>query len=213
MLEMKGYHETRYSYDSQREILWKTLCESYFQQLIRLDDCVLDLGAGYCHFLNNIKCSHRIAVDNWEGLSRFAASQVKVYIGSVTDLSFLLDSSIDFAFASNLFEHLTQDEFTKTLKQIHTKLKPQGTLNILQPNYRFAYREYFDDFTHISIYTDRSMKDFLSINGFKVIYCKPRFLPLTLKSFLPVSPFLIRIYLKIPFKPLAKQMFIRATAY
>jgi len=42
-----GYHETRFHFDPRREVLWATLCDSYFQELISPDDCVLDLGAGY----------------------------------------------------------------------------------------------------------------------------------------------------------------------
>ena len=43
-----------------------------------------------------------------------------------------------------------------------------------------------------------------------MLTCKPRFLPLTLKSRLKVSPFLIRMYLMSPLKPLGKQMLVRA---
>ena len=47
-------------------------------------------------------------------------------------------------------------------------------------------------------------------NLLRVVECKPRFLPLTIKSRLPVWPALIRAYLASPIKPLAKQMFVRA---
>lgn len=205
-----GYHETRLTYDERRDILWKTLCDAYFQGFISKDACVLELGAGYGHFINHIQCGHRIAVDRWKEMPRFVNSDVESHIGNVTELDFVTDHSVDFVFASNLFEHLTQTEFALALEQIRSKLKSNGTLNILQPNYRFAYREYFDDYSHISIYSDRSMVDFLSTNGFRIIDCKPRFLPLTIKSSLPVSPLLIRIYLKFPIKPMGKQMLIRA---
>jgi hypothetical protein len=119
----------------------------------------------------------------------------------VTDLGFLPDRSVDFVFASILFEYLTLEEFATVLEQLRAKLKRGGTLNILQPNYRFAHREYFDDYNHISIYSNRSLKDFLTSHGFRVIECKPRFLPLTIKSGLPVSPFLVRLYLALTLKP------------
>ena len=96
------------------------------------------------------------------------------------------------------------------LEQLREKLKPGGTLNLLQPNYRFAYREYFDDYTHVAVYSDQSLVDFVTSNGFRVTECRPRFLPLTVKSRMPVSPFLIRLYLLLPFKPLGKQMLVRA---
>ena len=39
---------------------------------------------------------------------------------------------------------------------------------------------------------------------------RSRFLPLTVKSRLPVSPLLIRAYLASPVKPMGKQMLLRA---
>ena len=55
-----------------------------------------------------------------------------------------------------------------------------------------------------------SLCDFLEAHGFEVIDCQPRFLPLTIKSRLPVSPTLIRLYLASPLKPMGKQMLVRA---
>ena len=49
-----------------------------------------------------------------------------------------------------------------------------------------------------------------SPDGFRVLECIPRFLPLTIKSRLPVWPMLIRTYLASPIKPMGKQMFVRA---
>jgi SAM-dependent methyltransferase len=212
MDEMKNYHEVRLPYDPKREVLWKTLCRCHFQRLIAPDDCVLELGAGYGHFINNIRCKNRIAIDQWAGMKKHLVPGVVARIGSVTDLSSVGDNSVDFVFASNLFEHLKQDEFSLVLQQIRKKLKPGGTLNILQPNYRFAYREYFDDYTHVTVYSDRSLCDFLVAQGFRVIDCRPRFLPLTVKSVLPIWPILIQFYLALPFKPMGKQMLIRAVA-
>ena len=131
-------------------------------------------------------------------------------VGSVTELGFLDDGAVDFAFASNLFEHLRQEEFATVLEALRWKLALAGTLTILQPNYRFAYREYFDDYTHIAVYSHISLCDFLIANDYEILDAKPRFLPLTIKSRLPVSPLLIRAYLASPVKPGGKQMLIRA---
>lgn len=210
MNDTPGYHETRRSFDARREVLWKTLCEACFQRLVPPAACVLELGAGYGHFINHIRCNRRIAVDKWPGFLRYVDSDVIAHVGEVTDLSFIADSSVDFVLASNLVEHLTQGEFAMVLEQLQKKLKPGGTLNLLQPNYRFAYREYFDDYTHVAVYSDRSLVDYLESHGLRVIDCRPRFLPLTVKSRLPVWPFLIRLYLWLPYKPLAKQMLVRA---
>lgn len=206
-----SYHATRFAFDERREILWRALCQYHFNKLIRPEFHVLELGAGYGHFINNIRCSQKSAIDQWPGLRQYVKPPVNVAVGSVTDLSFVGDRSVDFAFASNLFEHLTQADFSAALSELRKKLRPGGTLNILQPNFRLAYREYFDDYTHVSIYSNVSLCDFLQANGFTIIESVPGFLPFSIKSSAtPVYPWLIRLYLSMPWKIMAKQMFIRA---
>ena len=204
------YFQTRFSEDPRREILWRTLVTHFFQPQIAADSCVLELGAGYGNFINNVRAARRIAQDQWPEFSKHLAPGVESHAGPVTDLSFLEDGSIDFAFASNLFEHVSQDDFAAVLAQLRRKLKPRGSLTLLQPNYRYAFREYFDDYTHITPYSHLSICDFLQANSYDVIRCLPRFLPLTLKSRLKVSPLLIRLYLASPIKPLGKQMLVQA---
>jgi hypothetical protein len=208
---MSSYHETRFTSDPRRDVLWKTLVDSYFQGLIPKDGCTLELGAGYAHFINYVQSRRRIAIDTWDGLKHHAQPGVEALIGSVCNLDAIEPASVDFAFASNLVEHLTREEFVTMLEHLRSKLKPGGTLNLLQPNYRFAYREYFDDYTHVAIYSDKSLCDFLAANGFRILESWPRFLPLTVKSRFPVFPFLIKLYLLFPWKPLGKQMLVRCT--
>lgn len=204
------YFETRFTEDPRREILWRTLVQHYFQSQIPADAAVLELGAGYGNFINNVRARRRIAQDQWPEFAKHLGNGVEAHVGPVDDLSFLGDNSIDYVFASNLFEHVSQEMFAAVLRQLRAKLKPGGTLTLLQPNYRYAFREYFDDYTHITVYSHLSICDFLQANSYEVITCKPRFLPLTLKSRLKVSPSLIRLYLLSPVKPLGKQMLVQA---
>lgn len=204
------YFETRFTEDPRREILWQTLVRYYFQAQIPPDSCVLELGAGYGNFINNVLAARRIAQDQWPDFRGNVAAGVESHVGPINDLSFLEDNTVDFVFASNVFEHVSQDDFAAVLMQLRRKLKPGGTITLLQPNYRYAFREYFDDYTHKTAYSHLSICDFLRANSYEVIYCASRFLPLTLKSRLRVSPLLIRLYLSSPVKPLGKQMLVRA---
>jgi SAM-dependent methyltransferase len=208
--EKQTYFQTRFTYDHRREVLWHTLYVQYFSRLIAKNDCVLELGAGYGHFINQVIARRRIALDKWDEFANYLRPGVESRVGDVADLSFLAASSVNFAFASNLFEHMTQEDFASVLRQLKRVLVPAGTLNILQPNYYYAYREYFDDYTHRSVYTHTSICDFLEAHNYAVIECRPRFLPLTVKSRLPIAPFLIRLYLASPWKAMGKQMLIRA---
>lgn len=203
-----GYHEVRFRPDPRRDILWRTLCRAYFRHQVPSDGTVLELGAGYCQFINNIEARRRIALDIWPGIIDCAAPGVETVVGDATGVDQFDDHSIDYVFASNLFEHMPHESFASILSVLTRKLTQRGILTILQPNYRYAYREYFDDYTHVAIYSHVSLADFLVANRFEIDSVRPRFLPLTLKSRLPVSPFLIRAYLRSPVKPFGKQMLI-----
>ena len=205
-----GYHQSRFAADPRRDALWQVLWRTFFLHRVPGNACVLDLGSGYGQFINNVVARRRIAVDSWPGFAAHLAPGVEAITGNVTDLSMIEDGAVDYAFASNLFEHLTQAELAAVLAALSKKLSPRGTLTILQPNYRYAFREYFDDYTHVSVWSHVSLADFLVANGFEIMELHPRFLPLTIKSRLPVWPWLIRAYLASPLKPLGKQMLVVA---
>ncbi len=205
-----AYHKTRFTPDDRRNVVWEALWRFHFSRQIAPNHCVIDLGCGYGEFINAVVARRRIALDVWPEFTRFLDADVEAFVGSATNLGFLADASVDFAFASNLFEHLAHDEFRAVLDQLRSKLRPGGTLNILQPNFRFAYSEYFDDYTHVTVYSHVSLCDFLTANGYEVLELYPRFMPLTIKSRLPVSSHLIRLYLASPIKPFGKQMLVKA---
>jgi SAM-dependent methyltransferase len=204
------YHGSRLTHDARRDAVWKALWRYYFRNRIATNATVLDLGAGYGDFINNVVARRRIAVDLWPGLADHVGPGVEAITAPVTDLSGITDGAVDFAFASNLFEHLPQETFVAALGEIRRVLGPGGTLTILQPNYRYAYREYFDDYTHVAVYSHLSLADLLRAHGWEIVEMRARFLPLTVKSRLPTWPFLIGAYLKLPFKPMGKQMLVVA---
>jgi ubiquinone/menaquinone biosynthesis C-methylase UbiE len=205
-----NYHESRLTEDGRRGSVWRMLWKYYFRHRINAQDCVLDIGAGYCDFINNVIARRRIALDMWSGMLRHVDTGVETIVASADQLDWIEDGVVDYAFASNLFEHLPQDMFVKVLSSLEKKLSAKGRLTILQPNYRYAFREYFDDYTHVTVYSHISLADFLSAHGWEVLEVQPRFLPLSVKSSLPTWPILIAAYLRLPFKPLGKQMLIVA---
>ncbi len=205
------YHDSRFTFDPRRQVLWQTLVTSLFQPSIEADAVVVDLGAGYGELINAVKAGRRIAVDRWEGMRDYLEPGVEGLITSVTDLGAIEAASVDHVFSSNCFEHLTPSDMLETLSELQRTMKPGATLDIIQPNFKYCVREYFDDYTHRTIYTDAGLCDLLTANGFTVTRRVARFLPLTMQSRLPVHPWLIRLYLRSPIRPLAKQMYIRAT--
>lgn len=80
---------------------------------------------------------------------------------------------------------------------------------IIQPNFRIAYRCYFDDYTHRAIFTDVSLPNLLRSHGFEIDHVQARFMPYSLKdSRVPIRPWMIKAYLRSPFKPFAGQMLV-----
>ncbi|HEY4251168.1 MAG TPA: class I SAM-dependent methyltransferase [Roseomonas sp.] len=205
-----GYHATRFAPDPRRDVLWQSLWRFHYRHMVSPQDCVLDLGAGYGSFINQVAARRRIAVDAWPDFRQHLAPGVEGIVGSAADLSFLDAGCVDLAFASNLFEHLSREDFVASLAGLRRIVSPRGRLVILQPNWRFAWRRYFDDYTHVAIWSDAGLADFLEAEGFEVLSVAPRFLPLSIKSRLPVHPWLIAAYLASPLKPFGGQMQIVA---
>ena len=197
-----------------KDALWRVLCVDFFQRWVSPDSCLVDLGAGMCEFVNHIRARERWAVDSDPQLARRAAAGVKTHCGAAHDLGWLAASSVDVVFASNVFEHFrSTEDLLAALAEVRRVLRPGGRMLILQPNIRFAYREYWDYLDHHLPLSDRSMVEALELSGLRVEHVRPRFLPYTVKSHLPRSPLLLRVYLRC--RPLhlvfGKQMFLVAT--
>ncbi len=202
-----SYFRSRFAYDAQRDEIWKEVC-AYLERFIPAQAAVLDLGAGYCSFINNIRAEEKYALDIYADFARFAHPEVRTYTGSCDHLEMFASDQLDIVFSSNLLEHLSRPIIEATLAEVWRVLKPSGRFILIQPNFKYAYREYFDDFTHIQPFTHVGLADWLTACGFHVERIEPRFLPFSLKSRLPKSRWLARLYLRLPFRPLAKQMLL-----
>jgi ubiquinone/menaquinone biosynthesis C-methylase UbiE len=205
---MSDYYQTRYTYDKGRTKVWKAITEYLQKYVDEKNDHVLDLGAGYCDFINNINAHAKFAVDIDPDARQHCREEVQFCNAAIDNISPIPDKSIDVLFASNLLEHLDDAELKNAIKEFHRILKPGSRVILMQPNYRYAYKEYFDDYTHKKIFTHVSLNDFFQANGFETIKIIPKFLPFSLKSRLPKSYLLTKLYLYSFYKPMAKQMLL-----
>ena len=181
-----------------RQQMWRVLCRDFFQRFVPRDSLVVEVGAGYCEFINHIRARRKIAVDLNPDTRLYAAPDVETIATSSTDLSAIADSSVDVAFASNFFEHLERDAIVRTMQEVARVLRPGGRFLILQPNYRYCHRDYWMFFDHVTALDHRSLTEALETNGFVVRHMVVRFLPFTMKSRLPKSLMLVRAYLRLP---------------
>ncbi len=199
--------------DTQRSILWQALARYYFQQYIDRGDTVLDLAAGYCEFINSIKCGRKIAVDYNTDTKQRVAKDVEFYHCKSTELPKKLNDSVDKVFVSNFFEHLSSgEELIETLKNVKRVLKKGGKILILQPNIKLTKGAYWDFIDHKLPLTEKSLVEAIELAGLKVDLMKVRFLPYTTESRLPINETLIKVYLRMPFVQylFGKQTFVIA---
>jgi SAM-dependent methyltransferase len=176
------------------------------------DAAVLEIGAGYCDWINNVRAARRVAVDSWPELPRFAAPGVEAKVLDLSQgLAALGTSTFDVVLASNVLEHFSGATIGPLLDSVRDVLRGGGRLVIVQPNFRYAWRRYFDDYTHHAVYTHVSLPALLRAHGFDVLEVQPKFLPYSMQgSRLPITPFLVNAYLHSPVKPLAGQMLVVA---
>ncbi len=94
----------------QQRAFWAPICR-YLESYIALDGATLDLGAGYCHFINNVRSAEKYALDvNEENLKTYANPDVRTVASSGAHLQPIQDSSLDTVFASNVYEHFQTRE-------------------------------------------------------------------------------------------------------
>jgi ubiquinone/menaquinone biosynthesis C-methylase UbiE len=204
-----GYFETRLKPNRNRGTVWQHIC-AYLSRWIAPDADVLELGAGWCDFANQVQARRVVAMDLDATVRGAAAEHVEAVVGDCTDLGAFDDGTFDIVFASNLLEHLERADATKLLGEAHRVLRPGGRIILMQPNFRLNPGRYFDDFTHVAVFTDQSLADYLVSEGWSIDTVKPRFLPLTMKSRGAGLTFLVPWYLRSPVKPLAGQMLVVA---
>ena len=190
---------------ARKVIVWDVLYRHVFARWIAPQDTVVDLGAGFCEFINAASARRRIAVDLNPDTAGFAAPGVEVHATSASDLGFLDNGAIDVVFSSNFLEHLpSKEEVANVLREARRVLRPGGTLILLGPNIRLIPGVYWDFFDHQVPLSDRSLCEALRITGFDLVRVEPRCLPYTSRSGLPQAPWLVALYLKL--RPLSSSI-------
>jgi 2-polyprenyl-3-methyl-5-hydroxy-6-metoxy-1,4-benzoquinol methylase len=179
--------------------VWRVLAREFFQKLIPAAATVLDVGCGFCHFLNEIRASERIGVDGNPACANFAEEGVTVKVVRDFSLSDLPERHFDFIFVSNVLEHLENGtQVIELVRRCGELLSDRGRLVILQPNFRLVGARYFDFIDHKTVLTDASIRETLILGKLNLVREIRRFLPYTTKSRFFALPLLVSLYLRLP---------------
>ncbi len=202
-------YRQRFSDVETRKVLWTILTKEFFQQFVDPNDVVLDVPCGYGEFINTVVCKKKYAADINKDSKKYVGKDVTFLLDNSTKLS-LPAKSVDKVFVSNFFEHITHDDIVKTLNEFKRVLRPGGQVLILQPNIRFASRDYWMFFDHITPIDDRALEEAFVALGFSLKKRILRFVPFTTQSRYPAKATFVKIYLKLPFlwRIMGKQTFL-----
>jgi SAM-dependent methyltransferase len=197
----------------KKKVTWEEIAGFIYKKLSG-PQAILDPAAGKCELINAIRSKEKWAVDlNDYFIKKYAGSEVRIVIGDIFEVE-LPDDHFDGVFISNFLEHLnSQEEVATLLEKMYKCLKPGGKIAIMGPNFRYAYRSYFDFADHTVILTELGLAEHLYGAGFDIDHIYPRFLPLSFRGGLPVSRLLVKTYLSLPlaWRILGKQFLLIAT--
>lgn len=210
---MEKYFDTRLNPESRRGagMVWGLVAKDILSHFPTKISSVLDLGAGYGDFINEVPVPQKWAVDLWPGLREKLKPGIQSVISDITaPVPGLPENHFDLCFMSNVLEHFVIEDALKVLENARRHSKVGAYLVLLQPNFTYCSRTYFDDYTHKTIFTAEGLSNLLLDNGFELVAVKPRYLPFSFKSRLPHPRWIVWLYLQLPWKPLAAQMLIIA---
>jgi SAM-dependent methyltransferase len=197
--ELQRIYSFRFSgLETYRNNVWRELVQ-YFSMWIQPSDSVLDLGCGYCEFINNVSAREKFAMDlNPTAKTRIAAGTR--FLEQDCSLPWPLASdSLDVIFSSNFFEHLpSKAALQATLLEAYRCLKPGGRLIAMGPNVKLLSGEYWDFFDHHLPLTELALSEAMLMAGYEVEGALARFLPYTMSLGFRPPLWTLRLYLKLP---------------
>lgn len=212
-------YERLYSYrfrdisEKSRADVWRVISKYLYVELNK-PKCMLDVACGRGEFINSVPSEEKWGIDLVDSLSLFSEdSDVKFVLGDVFSADLPLEY-FDAILISNFLEHIeSQQQIAQLLNQAFRLLKTGGRIAIMGPNFRYCYKNYFDCADHTIPLSHISVAEHVYSAGFTIRSVYKKFLPYSFRtSFLPQTPFLVSLYLRIPlmWSILGKQMLVIA---
>jgi SAM-dependent methyltransferase len=197
--ELEQIYRNRFSgKDDYRQAVWSVL-GTFFGRWIPPAAAVLDLGAGYCEFINHVRAERRIAMDLNPETGNRAAGDIAVLQHDCAEPWPIPSASLDAVFTSNFFEHLpTKAHLERTLSETYRALKPGGRLIAMGPNIKFLPGAYWDFWDHYLPLTESSLAEGLRRHRFDIEVQIDRFLPYTMSHGRTHPTWMLRAYLGLP---------------
>jgi SAM-dependent methyltransferase len=197
--DLQQLYERRFAGKREyRQRVWEVLCE-FFAQWIDPEGSALDLGCGYCEFINNVRSTNKLAIDLNPDASKMAIPGVNVLIQDCSERWHVPPETLDTVFTSNFFEHLpNKAALERTLGEAFRALKAGGRLIALGPNIKYLAGAYWDFYDHHLPLTELSLIEILRKCNFEIDVYWDRFLPYTMSDGKQYPIWTLKAYLAVP---------------
>jgi ubiquinone/menaquinone biosynthesis C-methylase UbiE len=165
---MTKYANTIYPDTSLNDYPQK-LCDYISSRFFRNKGRLLDVGCGRgmhlkCFSENKLEC-YGVDLRN-ECIKEFVVKECNVEKDNIP----FYDNFFDYVYSKSLIEHVVNvDNFFSNVLRV---LKPGGIFVCMTPDWKSQMSHFFDDYTHVHPFTRKSLRDALSINGFKDATCE-----------------------------------------
>jgi SAM-dependent methyltransferase len=207
------YHHRFAGLEDYRRSVWRVLTAGVFSKWITAESSVLDLGSGYCEFINQIRARRKFAMDLNPAARSHANGDVSVFLQDCSEEWPIPPGTLDAVFTSNFFEHLPDKwALERTIRAAFSRLKPGGRLIALGPNIRYTGNAYWDFCDHYIPLTDLSLSELMRKCGFEIEYARAQFLPYTMARGREYPVWVLKAYLQLTplWKVFGKQFLIVA---
>jgi SAM-dependent methyltransferase len=182
-----------------RNQVWQVLCSEFFAAYVPAQSRVLDLGAGWGEFINNIVAGEKFAMDLNPATGSHLSAGISFIHQDCSQPWPLESESLDVVFTSNFLEHLPDKaSVQRTMSEAYRCLREGGRIIYLGPNIRYLQREYWDFWDHSIPITDLSCIELLTSVGFSIDLSLPRFLPYSMSTGRRHPLALVRLYVRLP---------------
>jgi SAM-dependent methyltransferase len=182
-----------------RTRVWGVLC-TFFSKWIPADATVLDLGCGYCEFINTVSAGKKYAMDLNPDVKKRVAVGIDFLEQDCSANWAITPGSLDAVFTSNFLEHLPdKSAVERTITHAHDSLRPGGVFVAMGPNIKYVPGAYWDFFDHYVALTELSLVEVLEKRGFEIDVCVARFLPYSMSQGRTYPLWMLRMYLGMTF--------------
>ena len=201
MSDLERLYKVRFSNgeECKKDQIWIEICRFLKKYLNDDYKIVVEVGGGYCEFINHFETlADKFVLDANPLLDKYVSKGITPYVAEIEDLAKYFDvGTVSLFFMSNFLEHITKAQISQLLEDIFELLEMGGCVCILTPNIRYVGNRYWDFFDHITPITERALIEEAEAIGYKTELCIKKFIPFTTKSVLPQTKWIVRLYLAL----------------